>query len=117
MEPDIAARHFGERGDVTIMSYSSGLAAALEVQNQLQGEAIAARVVDLRSLRPLDGARLEAEARRSGAVVVVDPPGAPPLADAIARRCGGMARCVGVASLELSEIVAAARALCVRRPS
>ena len=122
IEPVVGARLTGAGGDVTIVSHSSGVAAALEVQNQLAVEAIAVRVVDLRSLRPLDGASLEAEARRSGAVVVVEPPGAPALAGEIARRCGAQAegavvRCVGLATLDLSEILAATRALCVRRPS
>ncbi len=119
---DLAARVIGAGGDVTIVSHSSGLAAAVEVQNQLQGEGIAAGVVDLRSLRRLDGARLDAQLRRAGRCVVIDPPGAPALADEIARRCGApaegaAARCVGVASLDVSEILAATRALCVRRPS
>ena len=48
------ARVVREGSDVTIVSYSIGVGMALEAAETLAGEGIAAEVIDLRTLRPLD---------------------------------------------------------------
>ncbi|KUR71433.1 pyruvate dehydrogenase [Novosphingobium fuchskuhlense] len=57
--------------DVTIVSYSIGIALALEAAEKLAAEGIEAEVIDLRTLRPLDkDAVLESLARTNRMVVV-----------------------------------------------
>ncbi|WP_298194632.1 pyruvate dehydrogenase complex E1 component subunit beta [Novosphingobium sp.] len=57
--------------DVTIVSYSIGVALALEAAEKLAAEGIEAEVIDLRTLRPLDKeAVLESLARTNRMVVV-----------------------------------------------
>ena len=59
--------------DVTIVSYAIGVGLALEAAEVLAGEGIEAEVIDLRTLRPLDGAAvLESLARTNRLVVAED---------------------------------------------
>ena len=48
------ARIWREGDDVTLVSWGIGMKYALEAANELAGEGIAAEVIDLRTLRPLD---------------------------------------------------------------
>ena len=58
--------------DVTIVSYSIGVGLALEAAETLAGEGIDAEVIDLRTLRPLDGATVLASLNKTNRVVVVE---------------------------------------------
>jgi pyruvate dehydrogenase E1 component beta subunit len=58
--------------DVTIVSYSIGVGLALEAAETLAGEGIEAEVIDLRTLRPLDGAAVLASLKKTNRVVVVE---------------------------------------------
>ena len=58
--------------DVTIVSYSIGVGLALEAAGALAGEGIDAEVIDLRTLRPLDGAAVLASLKKTNRVVVVE---------------------------------------------
>ena len=58
--------------DVTIVSYSIGVGLALEAAETLAGEGIDAEVIDLRTLRPLDGAAVLASLKKTNRVVVVE---------------------------------------------
>jgi pyruvate dehydrogenase E1 component beta subunit len=57
---------------VTIVSYSIGVALALEAAEKLAGEGIDAEVVDLRTLRPLDAATVLASLNKTNRMVVVE---------------------------------------------
>ncbi len=57
---------------VTIVSYSIGVALALEAAEKLAGEGIEAEVVDLRTLRPLDTATVLASLKKTNRMVVVE---------------------------------------------
>jgi pyruvate dehydrogenase E1 component beta subunit len=57
---------------VTIVSYSIGVALALEAAEKLAGEGIDAEVVDLRTLRPLDTATVLASLKKTNRMVVVE---------------------------------------------
>ncbi len=59
-------------GDLTLISYGGMLPMALEAAGALAVEGIAAEVIDLRSLRPLDTATLAASVARTRRAVVVD---------------------------------------------
>ncbi|MGA2546657.1 MAG: pyruvate dehydrogenase complex E1 component subunit beta [Rectinemataceae bacterium] len=59
-------------GDVTIISFSKPMRAALEAADSLAAKGIEAEVIDLRSIRPLDEAALYESVRRTGRCVVVD---------------------------------------------
>jgi pyruvate dehydrogenase E1 component beta subunit len=64
-----AVRRAGD--DVTLIAYGGTVGKALEAADQLAGEGIAAEVIDLRSLRPLDTpALLESVAKTHRAVVI-----------------------------------------------
>jgi 2-oxoisovalerate dehydrogenase E1 component len=77
--------------DVTIISYANGLWRSLRAARTLQREhGVAARVLDLRWLSPLNGEQLEREARATGKVVVVDE----------CRRAGGLGESI-VAAIAL----------------
>jgi pyruvate dehydrogenase E1 component beta subunit len=65
-----AVRRAGD--DVTVVTYSGSLPKALEAADQLAADGIAAEVIDLRVLRPLDDAALLASVRRTHRMVVVD---------------------------------------------
>jgi len=58
--------------DVTIVSYSVGVALALEAAETLAGQGISAEVVDLRTLRPLDKATVLASLAKTNRMVVVE---------------------------------------------
>ena len=58
--------------DVTIVSYSIGVGLALEAAEKLAKEGIDAEVIDLRTLRPLDGAAVLSSLKRTNRVVVVE---------------------------------------------
>jgi pyruvate dehydrogenase E1 component beta subunit len=58
--------------DVTIISFSKPVRAALEAADALAGRGIEAEVIDLRSIRPLDEAALCESVGRTGRCVVVD---------------------------------------------
>ncbi len=58
--------------DVTIVSYSIGVGLALEAADTLAGEGIEAEVIDLRTLRPLDGAAVLESLKKTNRVVVVE---------------------------------------------
>ena len=58
--------------DVTIVSYSIGVALALEAADALAKEKIEAEVVDLRTLRPLDRASVLASLKKTNRLVVVE---------------------------------------------
>ncbi len=58
--------------DVTIVSYSIGVGLALEAAETLTGEGIDCEVIDLRTLRPLDGAAVLASLKKTNRVVVVE---------------------------------------------
>ncbi|WP_116710167.1 alpha-ketoacid dehydrogenase subunit beta [Actinomycetospora cinnamomea] len=65
-----AVRRPGE--DVTLVTYGGMLPTALAAAEALEAGGIAAEVVDLRSLRPLDEATVLASVRRTHRLVVVD---------------------------------------------
>ena len=58
--------------DVTLVSYSIGVAVALEAANELAGQGIEAEVLDLRTLRPLDRAAVLASLGKTNRMVVVE---------------------------------------------
>jgi pyruvate dehydrogenase E1 component subunit beta len=58
--------------DVTIVSYSRGMAYALDAAKRLAQEGIEAEVIDLRTLRPLDVASVVASVKRTNRIVTVE---------------------------------------------
>ncbi len=66
------ARTMRSGKDVTIVSYSIGVGLALEAAEKLAKEGIDAEVIDLRTLRPLDGAAVLSSLKRTNRVVVVE---------------------------------------------
>jgi pyruvate/2-oxoglutarate/acetoin dehydrogenase E1 component len=58
--------------DITVITYGGSLGKALEAAAQLATEGVAAEVVDLRTLRPLDRSTIVASVRRTRRAVVVD---------------------------------------------
>ncbi len=66
------ARTMRDGKDVTIVSYSIGVGLALEAAETLSGEGIDCEVIDLRTLRPLDGAAVLASLKKTNRVVVVE---------------------------------------------
>ena len=58
--------------DVTIVTYSIGVALALEAAEKLAAEGIEAEVIDLRTLRPLDKAAVLESLARTNRMVVVE---------------------------------------------
>ncbi|GAB6060578.1 alpha-ketoacid dehydrogenase subunit beta [Desulfonatronum parangueonense] len=57
--------------DVTVVTWSSMLGAAMEAAEQLTGEGIETEIVDLRTLVPLDKETLLASVRKTGRLVVL----------------------------------------------
>ncbi|MBS0546023.1 MAG: alpha-ketoacid dehydrogenase subunit beta [Proteobacteria bacterium] len=57
--------------DVTLVSYAKTVPVCLQAADALAAEGIAAEVIDLRTIKPLDEAMVLASARRTGRVVVV----------------------------------------------
>ncbi len=66
------ARVVREGKDVTLVSYSIGVAVALEAANELAEAGIEAEVIDLRTLRPLDKASVLASLKKTNRMVVVE---------------------------------------------
>jgi pyruvate dehydrogenase E1 component beta subunit len=58
--------------DVTLITYGGTLPKAMTAADQLAADGIAAEVVDLRTLRPLDDATILASVRRTHRAVIVD---------------------------------------------
>jgi pyruvate dehydrogenase E1 component beta subunit len=58
--------------DVTIVTYSIGVAVALEAAKELEEQGIDAEVIDLRTLRPLDKATVLASLKKTNRMVVVE---------------------------------------------
>jgi pyruvate dehydrogenase E1 component subunit beta len=59
-------------GDVTVICHSKTVAPALKAAEQLAGQGVAAEVVDLRSLRPLDEAAILASVAKTHRAVVAE---------------------------------------------
>jgi acetoin:2,6-dichlorophenolindophenol oxidoreductase subunit beta len=59
-------------GDLTIAAALAMVDVALEAADQLAGEGVGAEVIDLRTLRPLDGEAIAASAARTQRLVVVE---------------------------------------------
>ena len=57
--------------DVTLVSYAKTVEVCLQAAAQLQGQGIAAEVIDLRTLKPLDEATVLNSLRKTGRLVVV----------------------------------------------
>jgi pyruvate dehydrogenase E1 component beta subunit len=69
----IGKARIARRGsDVTIVSYSRGMAYALEAAKRLAEEGIEAEVIDLRTLRPLDIETVVASVRKTNRIVTVE---------------------------------------------
>ncbi|MHA6325485.1 pyruvate dehydrogenase complex E1 component subunit beta [Roseivivax sp. CAU 1753] len=66
------ARVWRSGTDVTLVSFGIGMVATLEAADLLARDGIAAEVIDLRSLRPLDTATLIASVRDTGRCVTVE---------------------------------------------
>ncbi len=87
--------YFPEAGDLTILTYGNGLYLSLRAARVLEREhGLRARVADLRWLAPLNADFIEAEARATGRVLVVDEcrrSGGPgeAIITAVIERCGG----------------------------
>lgn len=60
-----------EGGDVTMVSYAKTVAVCLEAARQLETRGIAAEVIDLRSLKPLDEAAVLGSLRKTGRLIIV----------------------------------------------
>ncbi len=60
-----------EGRDVTLVSYGKTVHTCLQAASTLAGEGIAAEVLDLRTLKPLDEAAILASVRKTGRLVVV----------------------------------------------
>ncbi len=58
--------------DVSLVTYGGSLRKCLEAATQLAGQGIEAEVIDLRTLRPLDGAAVLASVARTHRAVIVD---------------------------------------------
>jgi len=58
--------------DVTLVSYSIGIAVALEAAKELEQQGIDAEVIDLRTLRPLDTGCVLESLKRTNRMVVVE---------------------------------------------
>jgi pyruvate dehydrogenase E1 component beta subunit len=66
------ARLAREGNDVTIVSYSRGMAYALDAAKRLAEEGIEAEVIDLRTLRPLDVETVVASVKKTNRIVTVE---------------------------------------------
>jgi pyruvate dehydrogenase E1 component beta subunit len=58
--------------DITLVTYGGSLPKALAAANRLETEGVAAEVIDLRSLRPLDMDTVLSSVRRTHRAVLVD---------------------------------------------
>jgi len=59
-------------GDVTIVSWSMGMAYALKAAEELAAEGIEAEVIDLRTLRPMDTETIVESVKKTGRCVTVE---------------------------------------------
>jgi pyruvate dehydrogenase E1 component beta subunit len=66
------ARMAREGRDVTIVSYSRGMAYALDAAKRLAEEGIEAEIIDLRTLRPLDMETVLASVKKTNRIVMVE---------------------------------------------
>ena len=66
------ARVAREGSDVTIVSYSRGMAYALDAAKRLAEEGIEAEIIDLRTLRPLDLETVVASVKKTNRIVTVE---------------------------------------------
>jgi pyruvate dehydrogenase E1 component beta subunit len=66
------ARIAREGKDVTVVSYSRGMAYALDAAKRLAEEGIGAEVIDLRTLRPLDIETVIASVKKTNRLVTVE---------------------------------------------
>ena len=66
------ARIAREGSDVTIVSYSRGMAYALDAAKRLAEEGIEAEIIDLRTLRPLDLETVVASVKKTNRIVTVE---------------------------------------------
>jgi pyruvate dehydrogenase E1 component beta subunit len=66
------ARILREGNDVALISYGSSIPKTLEAAAELERGGVSARVLDLRTLRPLDEAAIFAAVARTHRVVIVD---------------------------------------------
>ena len=70
---DISSARIRRPGnDVTLVTYGGSLFKALDAAEALQRDGIAAEVIDLRVLRPLDTATVLGSVRRTRRVVIID---------------------------------------------
>jgi pyruvate/2-oxoglutarate/acetoin dehydrogenase E1 component len=81
---EAAVRRSG--GDVTVVAAMRGVEVALEAAETLGGEGVAAEVIDLRTIRPLDAAAIANSVSRTRRLVVVEegPPTGGYAADVVA---------------------------------
>jgi pyruvate/2-oxoglutarate/acetoin dehydrogenase E1 component len=63
--------------DVTLVSYAKTVGHCLTAAEQLAGQGIAAEVIDLRTLKPIDAATILRSVRKTGRLVVVHEAAAP----------------------------------------
>jgi pyruvate dehydrogenase E1 component beta subunit len=61
-----------EGSDVTIVAWSMGMSYALKAADELAKENIAAEVIDLRTLRPMDTETIVASVKKTGRIVTVE---------------------------------------------
>ena len=66
------ARVWREGGDVTIVSFGIGMTYALEAADRLAGDGIAAEVIDLRTLRPMDRETVIESVKKTNRCVTVE---------------------------------------------
>lgn len=72
---EAAVRRAGR--DVTLVSYAKTVGHCLSAAEQLAGQGISAEVLDLRTLKPIDGATILRSVRKTGRLVVVHEAAAP----------------------------------------
>jgi pyruvate dehydrogenase E1 component beta subunit len=61
-----------EGGDVTIVAWSMGMSYALKAADELAKENIAAEVIDLRTIRPMDSETIVGSVKKTGRIVTVE---------------------------------------------
>lgn len=61
-----------EGSDITIVTFSKPVRAALEAAEELDAAGVSAEVIDIRSIRPLDEAAIYASVKKTNRCVVVD---------------------------------------------
>ena len=61
-----------EGSDVTIVTFSKPVRAALDASEELESAGVSAEIIDIRSIRPLDEATIYASVKKTNRCVVVD---------------------------------------------